>query len=154
VNDNGVMASNGDFIYGRVASREAVEAMMEKNQSCFLVHFVVRARSFPKINTFLVLGSLDSVEKRNAPTTKWGRDEKDLWAKLSVSVGLVDFSFYNFEIHPTSLFPSLCSIVMVLSFIVKDKSTCFLSLKYHVTFYALLLNDVKCQHNAWSHQSS
>jgi hypothetical protein len=32
---------------------------------------------------FLVLGSLDSVEKRNAPTTKWGRDEKDLWAKLS-----------------------------------------------------------------------
>jgi hypothetical protein len=57
--------------------------MMEKNQSCFLVHFVVRARSFPKINTFLVLGSLDSVEKRNAPTTKWGRDEKDLWAKLS-----------------------------------------------------------------------
>jgi hypothetical protein len=61
VNDNGVMASNGDFIYGRVASREtAVEAVM--NQSCFLVHFVVRARSFPKINTFLVLGSLDSVE--------------------------------------------------------------------------------------------
>jgi hypothetical protein len=51
VNDNGVMASNGDFIYGRVASREtAVEAVM--NQSCFLVHFVVRARSFPKINTF------------------------------------------------------------------------------------------------------
>jgi hypothetical protein len=45
-------------------------------------------------------------------------------------------------------------IIMVLSFIVKDKSTCFLSLKYHVTFYALLLNDVKCQHNAWSHQSS
>jgi hypothetical protein len=51
VNDNGVMASKGDFIYGRVASREtAVEAVM--NQSCFLVHFVVRARSFPKINTF------------------------------------------------------------------------------------------------------
>jgi hypothetical protein len=111
---------------------------------------------------FLVLGSLDSVEKRNAPTTKWGGGGHKGFMhvffygprKLSVSVGLVDFSFYNFEIHPTSLFSSLCSIVMVLSFIVKDKSTCFLSLKYHVTFYALLLNDVKCQHNAWSHQSS
>jgi hypothetical protein len=109
VNDNGVMASNGDFIYGRVASREtAVEAVM--NQSCFLVHFVVRARSFPKINTFLVLGSLDSVEKRNAPTTKWGKGRKGFVhvffhgpSKLSVSVGLVDFSFYNFEIHLTSL---------------------------------------------------
>jgi hypothetical protein len=59
----------------------------------------------------------------------------------------------HFEIHLRSLFSSLCSIIMVLSFIVKDKwwytaSTCFLSCKYLVTFYALLLNDVKCQHNA------
>ena len=50
VNDNGLMASKGDLSTVEFFEGNSVEAVM--NQSCFLVHFVVRARSFPKINTF------------------------------------------------------------------------------------------------------
>jgi hypothetical protein len=51
---------------------------------------------------FLVLGSLDSVETECAYNKIWGGTKRffaciRLLAKLSVSVGLVDFSFYTLK---------------------------------------------------------